>query len=218
MEYTELFLIWRIFMTRKRNAKVQRDFPKRIYFVICEDEKSMLYYLRGLKEDLPPNVVLHADHAQHTSIKKIQKEVKDKVKELTRSQAYGNFKVFACFDKDNNNIQLIKSIISDNQKSPLRGTIYNSPCYEYWLLLHTEKTNRDFSSSHECAEYCRRKINKKYSETFEDIDELKKYEGIYNLVKSDLPKAIKNAEEYGFSELENTCTNMHDFIKEIKVE
>lgn len=203
-------------MARNKNLKVRQHFPKKIYFVICEDKKSMLYYLQGLNQDVKENIHLSVSHAQHTGIQNIQKEVKDKEREIKKSQAYGDYQVLACFDKDDNDISKIKSIIAENDKVPTRGTIYNSPCYEYWLLLHIQKTSKPFSSSQECEKQCLKQINKVYSKNFENIDELKRYEGIYKLVRDDIDTAIENADSLSFEDLNNTYTNTHIFIKEVR--
>ena len=202
-------------MYRNTNAKIQQHFPKKTYFVICEDEKSMLYYLKGISKTLNQKVILRATHAQHPDIKNIQKEVKAKEKELKIKGTYGDFQVVACFDKDDNDLSVVQSIVAENNRVSTRGTIYHNPCYEYWLLLHVESTNRPFASAQECSEYCLKKINRTYAKQFKTVDELKGYENIFNLVGKDVLKAIKNADLYSYTNLDETYTNMHVFLKEL---
>ena len=37
-------------MARRQNTKIQARLPYKLYYFVCEDEKSMPYYLKGLKQ------------------------------------------------------------------------------------------------------------------------------------------------------------------------
>lgn len=209
-------------MARRINPKIeQKKLPYKLYYFICEDAKSMQYYLDGLKKQYDgKRVVIKFEKAHSGSdAKSVQKSASEKRKEFNhKKESYPNgYVVVACFDKDDNNIADIRTIIAKNQKLHDMATIYNSPCYEYWLLLHTGKISQCFTSSNQCCIAAMDAIKRCYRQNFQDLDKFKSYKHIYDIVGKNLSTAIQNAKSLNFTDddLEGTFTNAHIVFEEI---
>ena len=205
-------------MARKLNEKIQRTLPYKLYYFICEDAQSMQNYIKGfLREYNNKSIVIKSEKAKRgNDAKSIQKSAIDKVDEIKQQAIYGGgFKVIACFDKDNNKIEDISEIISKNEKSEIMATIYNNPCYEYWLLLHIKPIAQGFTSSEQCCRETMKEINTHYNQNFVDLDKFKSAENIFNIVGNDLPKAIKNAKSLKLNDYNSTYTNAHIIFEKL---
>ncbi|MBQ8784769.1 MAG: RloB domain-containing protein [Alphaproteobacteria bacterium] len=209
-------------MARKINPKIQqRELPYKLYYFVCEDAESMQCYLNGLKKlyDGKKIVIQKEKSNRGNDAKSVQLSAKNKRKELERiKDSYPNgYMVIACFDKDQNKLKDIKNIISENAKRTDMGTIYNSPCYEYWLLLHTRSVAPQFTNSEKCCKEVMKEINRYYNQNFTDLGKFKNAKNIFDILGNDLPKAIQNAKLLGFNEdnMDGTYTNAHVVFEEI---
>lgn len=203
-------------MGRKQNTKIQARLPYKLYYFVCEDEKSMPYYLKGLKQKYDGKIVIKSKTSRGKNVLSIQKEAKKLQTEIKNTSAYANgYKIIACFDKDNNKIEDISEVISKNKKSDVMATVYNNPCYEYWLLLHTKSTAQEFINSEQCCKEAMKAINNTYGTKFKDLDKFKSTENIFDIVGNDLPKAIQNAKSLKLDDYNSTYTNAHIIFEEI---
>ena len=94
--------------------------------------------------------------------------------------------------------------------------IVNNPCFEFWLLLHFESTDKYFTN----CDYVTKQL-KKY---LPDYDKSEKYykqnNGIYRRLKPRLNDAIKNAKKLGVFDLnkwQSALAEMFVFFEEDKV-
>lgn len=210
-------------MVRPINQRVQGFYPKDLYEFVCEDEKSMCYYLDAFGKTCKKICITTIHSNKGTDVLDVvNRGLLEQQKLMDNADNYGeNSKVIICFDKDNNNITTIKAKIQEikelGQKHSNIATIYNSPCYEYWLLLHTKKTAQCFTSSNQCCRETMKAINREYHKHFENLDKFKSCKHIFDIVGKDLPKAIKNAKSLNFSDddLDKTYTNAHLIFEEI---
>ena len=201
-------------MVRKSNTKILSSYPNKVYCLTCEDKASMCHYLNGLKPYLKQNIKIEVHHSKGETAKQVYDNAENKYNKLKLDRnAYPNgFEVVAFFDKDDNKINDIYDIM----KSKKVSVIYNNPCYEYWLYLHTKKNKPVFASSQDCANKCLKEINSKYKpKHFKDTAELKSAKHIFEIVKNDYTTAVNNAESFNFSDYNNTYTNMHEILKKI---
>lgn len=205
-------------MARRQNTKVQNQLPYKLYYFICEDEKSMQHYISGFKKRYNnQSIVIKSEKAKKgNDAKSIQKRALSIAEKFENETIYGGgFKIIPCFDKDDNSIQEISSIMSQNGKSDNIETLYNNPCYEYWLLLHTKSTAQEFINSEQCCKEAMKAINNTYGTKFKDLDKFKSAENIFDIVKNDLPKAIQNAKSLRLDDYNSTYTNAHIIFEEI---
>lgn len=210
-------------MVRPVNQRVQGFYPKDLYEFVCEDEKSMRYYLEAFGKTCKKICITTVHSNKGTNVSDIvDRGLYERQKMIDNADNYGeNSKVIICFDKDNNDITTIKAKMREIKK--LRheysniDTIYNSPCYEYWLLLHTMKTAQCFTSSNQCCRETMKTINRKYHQHFKDLDKFKSCKNIFEIVGKDLSKAIENAKSLNFTndDLDKTYTNAHLIFEEI---
>lgn len=201
-------------MVRKSNTKILSSYPNKVYCFTCEDKASMCHYLNGLKPYLKQNIKIEVHHSKGETAKQVYDNAENKYNKLKLDEnAYPKgFEVVACFDKDDNKINDIYDIM----KSKKVSVIYNNPCYEYWLYLHTKKNKPVFASSQDCANKCLKEINSKYKpKHFKDTAELKSAKNIFEIVKNDYTTAVNNAESFNFSDYNNTYTNMHEILNKI---
>lgn len=213
-----LFLFGREIMTRKSNEKIQRILPYKLYYFVCEDAQSMQNYINGFRKKYNNrSIVIKSEKAKKgNDAKSIQESALDKANDINQQDIYaGGFKVIACFDKDQNQIEDIARIIAENKESDVITTIYNNPCYEYWLLLHSKSTAKGFTSSEQCCREVMKEINSHYNQHFVDLDKFKSAENIFEIVGDDLPKAIKNAKSLLLTDYNSTYTNAHIVFEEI---
>ncbi len=203
-------------MSRKLNTKVLSNYPNKIYSFICEDEKSMCYYLNGLKPYLKSNIKIDINHSDNgNTAKKVYESAKNKLELMEKHKAAypKGFEIVACFDKDDNKISDIYNIMKNKKDSISK--IYNNPCYEYWLYLHTTNKAPTFSDSDDCAKNCLKQINSTYNKQIPNIKELKNCFGIFEILKNDFPKAVKNAYALHFLDYDTTYTNAQIILDEI---
>ena len=109
-------------MTRRKNKDVIKYYPNKLYIFICEDAKSMRYYLEGLKPYLKPNITIQTKHANsgNTARKVYDCAVAEYKRIYEKKDSYKNgFEIIACFDKDENSISDIRYILSRNNKKIL---------------------------------------------------------------------------------------------------
>lgn len=208
-------------MARKQCKKILSNYPNKLYRFVCEDEKSMFHYIdklrqkKQLKENIRIDVITSGQGTDAKSVQQYATMIRNKIRQNKDAYPRG-FKVVSCFDKDKNDITDITEIIKANNKEASdMATIYNSPCYEYWLILHTEKTDRAFSTPSECASVAMSKINKKYGKKFDNVSEFKTSDKIFDIVGDDIHKAIENAKSYSYTDYNNTYTNAHIIFEEI---
>ena len=210
-------------MARKINPKITKNtpLPYKLYCFVCEDEKSMQHYLQGIKDRFDgKKIVIQTEKAPKGSdAKHVEQRADEKQKKLkgVKDSFPNGYVVVSCFDKDANKLADIKNIMSKVARHSDRAVIYNNPCYEYWLLLHTKQTSRGFTSSDQCCHETMKAINSHYHQNFEDLDKFKKAKNIFDIVGKDLPKAIQNAKSLNFSndDLDGTYTNAHLVLEEI---
>ena len=168
-------------MVRPINQRVQGFYPKDLYEFVCEDEKSMRYYIDTFGKTCKKICITTIHSNKGTNVSGVVDcGLSELQKIIDNADNYGeNSKVIICFDKDNNNIATIKSNIKKIEKKAKKchkiTVIYNSPCYEYWLLLHAKKTAQCFTSSNQCCRETMNAINHKYHQHFENLDKFKSY-------------------------------------------
>ena len=63
-------------MGRKQNTKIQARLPYKLYYFVCEDEKSMPYYLKGLKQKYDGKIIIKSKTSRGKNVLSIQKEAK----------------------------------------------------------------------------------------------------------------------------------------------
>lgn len=187
----------------QRNRQLQP-----LHLFICEDSKSSKYYMQGLGKVKGINI--KTENAYGTSPQNVFETALDKKKLFSDSEFVN---IYCLFDKDDCSDVEFKRVIQECRKEGFIEAV-SVPCYEYWLLLHIQKTSKSFLNAKECCEYFRNLYNKKFKTAYE-LPQLKAKLDIFNDLKDGFDFAIKNAEELDLDENSNPYTNMHKVLKRI---
>lgn len=121
--------------------------PLSTALVVCEGDTERLYVEALVKRfNINPRrlKVLKAKHSDAQHI--VENAKSQKEKESEKGNHYDQ--VFVIFDKDENDVEKVRN----NAKKDNIQTIVSAPCFEYWILLHYELTDRAYVK---CAQVVR---------------------------------------------------------------
>ena len=158
-----------------------RVLPKRI-LVLCEGESEQIY-LNGLKrERFAMNRLCAVDIEMYQpndySPFGMVKEAWRRIKEANRDR-YPYFSVWVVFDKDaHENIDVAFGFSNDNNIN----VAFSNICFEFWILMHYEKTCRHFENSKKLISYIEKKHLVGYSKKMD----------LYETLKCKIPAALEN--------------------------
>jgi len=155
---------------------------KRI-LIVCEDEKSSKMYFESFKRDeklkrLLSSVDVQVVHPKDHSPVGLVNEAKNKKKKAKRDRNPYN-EVWIVLDKDGHaNMSQALNTAKDNKIEVALSVI----CFEYWILLHFEKTTSYFEKCDDIISY----IKKNH------FHEYKKNINSYIALKDKIDTAIEN--------------------------
>lgn len=182
--------------------------------ILCEDGKSSLKYLKSFKsdEELKRNlsaVSVEVYHPKDYSPLGLVDEAKRKLEAKREKNKYDE--IWIVLDKDQHaNLPQALCKAKDNDIKVALSII----CFEFWILLHFEKTRKEFHNCTEIIEYIKDHYYPDYQKNKSSFDDL----------KSKISFAIENAEWLeGQAQLDLDCgkkihelspfTNIHKLIK-----
>ncbi len=127
--------------------------------ILCEDKKSALYYLNSFKTDenykrnlLTVNVEIYQPH--NFSPLGLVKEAKKRQKEAEEENNPFN-KIWIVLDKDGHaNLKHALDLVNQTKNMYYALSII---CFEYWILLHFEKTAKSFETGDKIIQYIKSK-------------------------------------------------------------
>jgi len=201
---------WADIGVRREDAQTyQSRKPQPKVLIVCDDKKSAVYYLKGLRKELrisDNTIEIHGyGYDQKTLVEETilifrEQQKKSKRNGLIDDKPYDH--VYCVFDQDaahKDDPHLLKytqakDIVSRTELA--EGVIFKAitsvPCYEFWLLLHFKRTDQPFTSTQQ------KSICDMVIKTLKKVPEMsdygKKDKDIFDKVKERLPDAIKNAE------------------------
>ncbi len=149
------------------------DIGKRI-LIVSEDEKSAKLYFESFKRDeklkrLLSSVDIEVVHPKDHSPVGLVKEAKLKKQKAKRDRNPYN-EVWIVLDKDGHaNLGQAMNTAKDNKISVALSII----CFEYWVLLHFEKTTSVFNKCDDIISYIRKKHFHEYQKNINSYIALK---------------------------------------------
>lgn len=155
---------------------------KRI-LILCEDKKSSLFYLDSFKKDEKlkrelASVSIEIYQPKDFSPLGLVNEAKRRKKQAKRERNAFD-EIWVVLDK-NSHANLDKAInMAEANKINIALSII---CFEYWVLLHFERTTKAFSKCDDVIKYIKKSHFKQY----------KKCSNCYNHLKDKIPFAIEN--------------------------
>ncbi|MFC2540881.1 RloB family protein [Neisseria sicca] len=190
---------------KKRKAKRLSDYQRKKAYrqpyerilIVCEGEKTEPFYFKSLCASLS----LHTANVEITgncgsSPKSIFKKAQEMFKEAEKEQNPFD-KVYCVFDKDCHHgyNDVVQQISSKKPKNTFFA-ITSVPCFEYWLLLHFERTTSPFKTAEEVISKL-----KQFIPNYEKGDK-----NIFEDVKQSIQVALHNAKHVN----EEACKNHTD--------
>jgi hypothetical protein len=152
--------------------------------IVCEDEKSSKLYFESFKRDEKlkrqlSSVDIEVVHPKDHSPVGLVNEAKEKKKKAKRDRNPYN-EVWIVLDKDGHaNLDQALITASDNKISIALSIM----CFEYWILLHFERTRKPFAKCDDIIGY----IKKKHFENYE------KNINAYTSLKDKIDTALEHA-------------------------
>ena len=140
--------------------------------IVCEDSKSSPAYFKRFREELRLSSVnievcgKECDSAPK-SVVDFAKEKKLKVKTSTIIDGYED--IFCVVDVDDH--PSLGDAVQTARDNDLRLIISN-PCFEYWYILHFEKTGKSYSSRAQLYRNLERYLRQKYDKSGCDFFEI----------------------------------------------
>mgnify|MGYP006430343075 CR=1 FL=1 len=151
--------------------------------ILCEDEKSSKLYFESFKRDEKLKrqlsaVNIEVAHPKDHSPTGLVNEAKNKKKKAKRERNPYD-EVWIVLDKDRHaNLEQALITARDNQIRVALSVI----CFEYWVLLHFEKSKKVFTKCDDIIGYIKK-------EHFNDYD---KSTNAYSILKNKVETAIEN--------------------------
>lgn len=153
--------------------------------IVCEDGKSSKLYFEAFKKDEKlkrglASVSIEVVHPKDHSPVGLVKEAKIKKLKARRERNPYN-EIWVVLDKDYHaNIDRAFIMAKDNKINMALSSI----CFEYWVLLHFERTSKSFRKCDDVISYIRKKHFSDYL----------KSDNAYTDLKNKVEVAIKNGE------------------------
>ena len=157
-----LFLI-QVVMSNSRISR-NKELPKRI-LILCEGESEIIY-LKGFRGEEQnkrrlANVDIEIYQPKNYSPYGLLIEAKKKQKEA-KKEKFPYKSVWIVFDRDGH--ANIPQTFEESKKADVK-IAFSLICFEYWILLHFEKTFRAFKNSDEILSYIKSKKYIDYQKT-----------------------------------------------------
>ncbi len=172
---------------------------KRI-LIVCEDEKSSKFYFESFKKDEKlkrhlSSVDIEVVNPKDNSPVGLVKEAKKKKKKAKRDRNKYD-EIWIVLDKDGHaNMDKAMNMARDNKIKVAISII----CFEYWILLHFEKTTKIFTKCDEVISYIKKNHFAGYRKNTNSYKELKNKiitaidngEWIVKQNKNDIDRGVK---------------------------
>jgi len=190
-------------MVRNNNSlkRKSKNKPlKKHYAIFCEDKITSCTYFKKFVEKLGINKIVCVKGSRGKST---PKQVLAYAKRFIKEESKEYYKTFIVVDKDKHDcyekvkIECEKSKKSNKDKNTDFIFIGSNPCFEYFLLLYEEDTNKPFDNCQQIKKY----LKKEYDRSIEDN---------FYYESRNYKKAIKNAKEIKLNKDKQDSENFTD--------
>ena len=206
-----------------RNNEKRKGKGKKIYAVLVDGETEM-WYLQKMKQYESLTVDIKPDLHKKKKLKDQYQNVLDYLKDYD--------KVFWILDLDTlireeretkigeeSKIQEFKGYVAKLKKYENIEVLVNTPCLEYWFLLHFKETSTYYSNYDSVVTALKKnEIFKDYKKTREYY--FNSYNDIYKKLKPYQNKAIFNSKKLGsfdFANPESAKAEMYKVFDELRI-
>lgn len=180
--------------------------------LVCEGKATEPNYFNQLLRAKGLKIADAAFKPKDHSPMGIVKEAKRLYKEAVAMKIPKD-KIFIAAIFDRNGHANLASAIENLRNTPIKLG-FSSPCFEYWILLHYERTSRSFHNCSEVNSYIKQHYDANYDKKNDHFKQL----------KGRIPTAIKNAESLWNSHWRheerpiwemNPYTNIYEILEQI---
>jgi hypothetical protein len=181
--------------------------PQARVLVLCEDKKSSLTYLKEAAHYFRSQAEVEIVHCGKNDPLSIVQEA------MKRQRSFDT--VYCAIDRDQHET-FDAALILAAENSEKVAIIASYPCYEYWLLLHFQKTRKPYASAgnHSSCDLLAKDLRKK--EGMSNYDKGTSENLFYELIEM-LPDARKWAAEVLIDAVNddelNPSTRLHELIE-----
>ncbi|MFV1466493.1 RloB family protein [Idiomarina sp. HB] len=173
-------------MPKRRKNKEKRVKP--VFRIFCEGEKTEPLYFKGLKEDKYPehrSIIVIEDTDKNTPVQLVEQAIKSK-----KAGVKGD-EVWVVYDRESPAKYEDELHHRARQKAEAHGINigFSNVCFEYWILLHFQKTTTPYSN---CADLEKHSGIKEYYQSI-GLDYDKVQPELYDKIKDKVAVAIDNA-------------------------
>ncbi len=181
--------------------------------LVCEGEKTEPNYFNGLLRSVGIRQPEAAFKAKDNSPLGVAREAKAVYKDALKSKIpKSKIWVWAVFDRDGH--PGVPEAVSMLRDSPV-GFAFSNICFEYWILLHYERSTRPFANCEEVIDFIRKNHDPDYGKANDHFERL----------NSQVPAAIAHGNwlldsHWQFDERQvwelNPYTNVQQVVQKIK--
>jgi hypothetical protein len=163
---------------------IKKNAPKRV-LILCEGETEEIYFKSYVSEKNRARklsaVSVQIYQPKRFTPKELLKEAERKIKEERNGIPYES--VWIVFDKDQH--PYIPETFRASEKLDVQ-IAFSAICFEYWIILHFEKTTKVFINGDAAVNYIRSKYYPEYQ---------KAEENFFHKIKDRIDTAIQYADE-----------------------
>jgi hypothetical protein len=208
-------------MARYRKKRKQKVFGKR-GLILCEGESEENYFKGLITQDkykrkfqaIDVNIFKPKDHSPVGLVN----EAKNRIKEAKREKNAYDF-VWVVFDKDGH-AKIPEAFEIARKSTPEIKIAFSAPCFEFFILLHFEKTTKPFKKCDDVISQIHKKWFADYEKATNIFDQLldKKTIGISNSkwlqeqVKVDIKNGTRVYELSAYTDIDKLVEYLYTLI------
>jgi len=201
-----------------RSKSTRKGAGKEIYSIVVDGETEVWYFQLLKQYESLKNVDIKPDLPKKKKLSELYKLVVDHAAEFTKVIWVVDLDVVIKEDREKSGegksaLQELKEYIDLLEQFDNVYVLINTPCLEYWYLLHLKQTSKYYSS---CKDVCKQ-FKGTILEGYEKTEKYYKTKNIYLMLKPYQSFAIENAKRLGGFDIENYSTGKAGIYKIVEL-
>ena len=197
-----------------RSKSTRKGAGKDVYSIVVDGETEVWYFQLLKQYESLKNVDIKPDLPKRKKLSELYNLVVENAAEFTKVIWVIDLDVIIKEDKERSGggkpaLQELKEYIDSLEQLDNVHVLINTPCLEYWYLLHLKQTSKYYSSFKDVSKQFKGTILEGYEKT----EKYYKTKNIYLLLKPGLSVAIDNAKRLGEFDIESPETGKAEIYK-----
>lgn len=197
-----------------RSNSTRKGAGKEVYSIVVDGETEVWYFQLLKQYESLKNVDIKPDLPKKKKLSELYKLVLDHAAEFTKVIWVVDLDVVIKEDGEKSGgcrstLQELKGYIDSLEQYGNVSVLINTPCLEYWYLLHLKSTSKYYNS---CKEVCKQ-FKSTFLDGYEKSEKYYKTKNIYLMLKPYQSFAIDNAKRLGEFDMENYSTGKAGIYK-----